>query len=264
VLARIERKLAELQVWVDSAWSVADWPAAIALAVLRTRRSVRTTRPIWIRPRRLNGLWTAIHHGDLSQFAIYEEVFIDGVYDLDRVSFIPDAIVDCGAYAGFFSLLAHATFRAAAIVAFEPNRRNYDNLITNIGANHLRVDARPEAVSTADGTATFSGSGCGGHLNQDSQHATLVTVADLRRVLAELHSERLLLKLDIEGEEATLLPALLPVLPQRCAIFFEWHQGSDTFQGMADLLTSHGLVTSVTRTTQFDGITFIDAFAQRL
>ena len=37
VLARIERKLAEVQRWVDAVESIADWPAAITLAMFRTR-----------------------------------------------------------------------------------------------------------------------------------------------------------------------------------------------------------------------------------
>ena len=31
---------------------------------------------------------------------IYEEMFIEGAYDLDLVAFVPDAIVDCGAFEG--------------------------------------------------------------------------------------------------------------------------------------------------------------------
>jgi hypothetical protein len=66
-----------------------------------------------------------------------------------------------------------------------------------------------------------------------------------------------------EGEEATLLPALLPVLPRQCAVFFEWHQGEEGFQRVAELLGAHGLITSITYTSHHKGTTFIDAFAQR-
>src|SRR5215213_7147243 len=108
MLARIERKLAEVQQWVDSVNSVSDCPAAILLGLFRTRpadgkglgaRAARALFPqFWIRPRRLNGLWLRINPADLSQFVIYEEVFIEGIYDLGRVGFTPDAVIDCGAY----------------------------------------------------------------------------------------------------------------------------------------------------------------------
>jgi FkbM family methyltransferase len=275
VLARIERKFAEMQRWVNSVQSLTDWPAAMLLALFRTRpaegqgagaRVSRALFPhIWVRPRRLHGLWVRIDPAEMSQFVIYEEVFVEGVYDLDRVSFTPDAIIDCGAFEGYFSLLARAKFAAPPIVAFEPNARNLQGLMANVKRNRLAIDVRAEAVSTSDGTATFSGGGCGGHLGGAGGDAIEVKVSDLRRVIAESKSERLLLKLDIEGEEATLLPALMPVLPRRCAIFFEWHQGSDEYQTAADLLASHGFTTALTRENRVDESTvFIDAFAQRL
>jgi len=262
VLSRLERKLAEVQTWVDSTHGAADWPSAIALALLRTRPA-RIAPYIWLRPQRLNGLRIRINPSDLSQFVIYEEFFVTRLYDLDRVAFIPDAVVDCGAYAGYFSLLARLKYAGATLLAFEPNVGNFENLVANIRANHLSIEAVPAAVSTSDGTATFSGRGCGGRLDATARDSVIVKVADLRRVISALHSERLLLKLDIEGEEAALLPALLPVLPRHCAIFFEWHHGADAFQDLAAQLTAQGLTTSVTRTNQIDGTTFIDAFAQR-
>ncbi len=275
MVSRIERKLAEVQRWVDSVESVVDWPAAIALAMFRTRpaaghgliaRIARSLFPyFWVGPDCLHGLRVRIDPADLSQFVIYEEVFIDRVYQMDRVGFVPDAIVDCGAYQGYFSLLAHARFSTATIVAFEPNDRNYEGLVANINRNQLAIDPRAEAVSTSDGTATFSGGGCGGRLTTADVDAVVVKVTDLRRVIAELQPQRLLLKLDIEGEEARLLPALLPALPSRCAIFFEWHHGADAYHHAAAVLAAHHFTTTLTRENRVDGDTvFIDAFAQRL
>lgn len=275
MVTRLERKLAEVQRWVDSVDSVGDWPVAIALAMFRTRpaegqgaiaRVSRSLLPhLWVGPERLHGLRVRIDPADLSQFVIYEEVFIDQVYEMDRVAFVPDAIVDCGAYQGYFSLLAHARFASAPIVAFEPNAANYEGLVANIKRNHLAIDARAEAVSTSDGTATFSGDGCGGRLTAAGADAVVVKVTDLRRVITELRPQQLLLKLDIEGEEARLLPALLPALPSRCAIFFEWHQGADAYRTAAALLAAQGFTTTLTRENRVDdGTMFIDAFAQRL
>jgi FkbM family methyltransferase len=275
MLSRIERKLAEVQRWVDSTHSVVDWPAAIALGLFRTRPaegrglSARITRAVlphlWLRPAALQGLAVRMAPSELSQFVIYEEVFVEGVYDLGRVSFVPDAIVDCGAYEGYFSLLARARFPEAPIVAFEPNARNFAGLTANMGHNRVTIAIRAEAVSITDGTARFSGGGCGGRLSDGQPGEVEITVADLRRVIAELNPERLLLKLDIEGEEARLLPALLPMLPRCCAIFFEWHQGSDQYRSVIDLLASHGFTTELTRENRVDDSTvFIDAFAQRL
>ena len=272
--ARIDRKLAEIQRWIDSVAGAADWPAAGALAMFRTRPAAgegsfarwsrRLVPHIWVRPARLNGLAVRISPAELSQFVIYEEVFIDGVYDLDQVAFTPDAIIDCGAFEGYFSLLAATRFPGVPIVAFEPNARNLDGLRANVRRNGVAIEIRPEAVSTSDGTATFAGGGCGGRLGEATPESVIVRVSDLRRVVAESRSARLLLKLDIEGEEAALLPALLTVLPKQCAIFYEWHQGIDDYRRLASLLSSQGFNTSLAREHRVDdGTLFIDAFAQR-
>jgi FkbM family methyltransferase len=274
VRARIERKVAEIQRWVDSVAGVTDWPAAGALAMFRTRppegedRLARWSRRliphIWVRPARLKGLSVRISPAELSEFVVYEEVFIEGVYDLDQVAFTPDAIIDCGAFEGYFSLLAATRFPGVPIVAFEPNERNLEGLRANVSRNGVAIEIRAEAISTTDGTATFSGGGCGGRLGEATPESVVVRVSDLRRVIAESRCARLLLKLDIEGEEATLLPALMGILPRQCAIFYEWHQGIDDYRRIDSLLSSQGFITSLTREHRVDdGPLFIDAFAQR-
>jgi FkbM family methyltransferase len=217
---------------------------------------------VWVRPAMLNGLSVRLDPAEISQFVIYEEVFMARVYDLGQVSFTPDLILDCGAFEGYFSLLAAARFPEAPITAFEPNARNADGLTANVRFNQLAVEVRPAAVSTRDGTATFAGGGCGGKLGEAAD-SVVVPVEDLCRVIAARQPQRLLLKLDIEGEEARLLPALMPVLPKTCAIFFEWHQGRAEYQDAAALLDANGFTTSLTRENVIDGLTYIDAFAQR-
>lgn len=269
---RLARKVAQIRAWIRSVEAPVDWPAGFVLAMFRTRPAdpgawlARWVFPhLWIRPKLLRGLWLRMDPSRLSHFVIYEEIFMEGMYDLRRLTFEPDVIVDCGAFEGYFSLLARSQFASARIIAFEPNAENFGGLLANVRANRLTIDARRAAVSTTDGEAAFSGEGCGGRLIAGGHAGTVrVPVTDLRRVLTELAPHRLLLKLDVEGEEATLLPELLPVLPQTCAVFFEWHHGEASYAAVADRLTMHGFVTSRLRTNRVDdGTVFIDAFAQR-
>ncbi len=277
-MTRVWRKLRQLRTWVESVHGPADWPAALLLGFFRTRpptgagpvdRGMRRLFPyIWIRPRSLSGWRLRINPARMSQFVIYEEVFMGRAYDLGHVAFVPDAIVDCGAFEGYFSLLAKARFPGSPVFAFEPNAENFDGLRANIRANRLDVDARCEAVSTVDGEALFIGDGCGGHLAAAAAAGcagTVATVAtcDLRRVLAQLAPQRLLLKLDIEGEERSLIPAILDMLPPRCAVFFEWHHGDESFQHVVGLMREGGFAVERHRTRVDDGVSFIDAFAQR-
>jgi FkbM family methyltransferase len=273
-MTRVSRKLRQMRMWAESVAGPGDWPASLLLGFFRTRpptgagpvdRGLRRVFPfIWVRPQLLPGWRVRIDPSRMSQFVIYEEVFMARTYDLAHVAFVPDTIVDCGAFEGYFSLLAKARFPGATVIAFEPNAENFDGLRANIAANRLDVDARAEAVSTADGQALFVGEGCGGHLAAAAAAgAKTVTTCDLRRVLSQLASNRLLLKLDIEGEERTLIPAVLLSLPQQCAFFFEWHHGDESFRQVAGLLTDAGFAVERHRTMVDDGVTFIDAFAQR-
>jgi len=54
---------------------------------------------------------------------------------------------------------------------------------------------------------------------------TDVTLVDLPAFVRRLAPRSLLLKLDIEGAEERLIPALVPALPRCCAVFFETHRG---------------------------------------
>ena len=261
MLARIERKLAQVQRWVDSVYGPGDVPAAVALSIYRTRPPA-AARPIWVRPAPLGGYAVRVNAAAMSDFVIYEEVFMEGIYDLNKVAFVPDAIIDAGAYHGYFSLLAAARFPGVAIIAFEPNVLNLDTLLANVSHNSVRVEVCASAVSTRDGSATFAGGGCGGHLAEAGTVEVVVT--SLSRVIHERACERLLLKLDIEGEEAAVLPGVLPYLPTRTAIFFEWHLGRHAYEQVATLLAAHGFAVTVTRENRLEtGAVYIDAFAQR-
>lgn len=276
-MRRLRRKVRQIGDWVNSVRGPADWPAALLLAMFRTRppsgggpfdRLVRRVLPhVWIRPRTLKGYALRVNPANMNHLVIYEEVFIDGSYDLDQLRFCPDTVIDCGAFEGYFSLQAMARFRAATVVAFEPNVENFTGLMANAARNCLTIDARREAVSTRDGRQSFRGGGCGGRLvdEMNDSLSVRVTVTDLRRVITQSASQRLLLKLDVEGEESTLLPAIIPILPLQCALFFEWHHGESGFQSAQQLLSDASFVVERKRSRVpcSDGIEFVDAFAHR-
>jgi FkbM family methyltransferase len=274
MLIRLERKLAEIQRWVDSVGTIADWPAAFVLALFRTRqasgdgvvaRACRRLFPhISVRPARLPGLWVRINPDEISPFVVYEEVFVEGGYDLSLCPFTPDLVIDCGAFEGYFSMLAAVRFPEARILAFEPGERNRETLRANVERNRLAIDVRAEAVSNRDGSAVFSGIGCCGRLGDSAGDGVIVPVVDLGRLIRDANPQRLLLKLDIEGEEATLLPALLPVLPPQSTVFFEWHQGREEYRRAVELLAAAGFTTTMTRENVASDVTvYIDAVATR-
>jgi len=257
--------------WMRSVRHVVDWPAASLLWLYRHRppsglagRSLERLIPrVLIRPRLFFGFSLAIDPTNLSQLIIYEEIFIQGNYDLSSLPFEPDVVVDCGAFQGYFTLLARAHFETSTLVVFEPEPTNYAAMCSNFKRNAINVEAHPKAVSNRSGKMFFSGGGLGGRLcyDTDEPSSRQVQVISLADVISELSPSRLLLKLDVEGEEDRILPDLVPILPPTCAVFFESHSGNDGFSKLEGFLRKANFAVERRRT---HGVLFVDAFAFRV
>lgn len=183
-------------------------------------------RLLQIKPARLDGRSLFLNPHDWSQTVIYEEIFVDGGYDLSPVNFRPEHVVDCGGHLGFFSLLASAAFPEARLTVFEPNPNNFARLQQNRAVNRLQWDCRLSAVGATAGPARLAIR----HSNSarlSSEQGIATEVCDLAQFLKELAPASLLLKLDIEGEEKTIWPGLLPPLPLQCVVFFETHHHAE-------------------------------------
>jgi FkbM family methyltransferase len=248
----------------------------MALGLLRTRPFVgdsswsrlgRAILPfVIIRPRQLKGFSVRVDTASMGDYITYEELFLDEVYDLDQMPFTPDTVIDCGAHKGFFTLLAFARYGSMRGFAFEPDADNFAALVDNLRRNGLSVDARREAVSNRNGTARFVGGGNGGHLTDVAEpqgRGTLVQVIDLMAFVRQVGSMRLLLKVDVEGEERMFLPDLLSVLPRQCAIFFEWHHPKAALDDMIARLSREGFSSTARNPRVFAGQEYIDVFAER-
>jgi len=240
----------------------ARWGSRVLLGLGVTR--------LRLHPRRLDGYELAVNPSDSGHTCVVEEFFVPPVAcDLALVEFEPAAIIDCGAHIGVFTLLARRRFPSAAITAFEPNPANVEWLRENLRRNGaIGVDLVPAAVSTRDGRAAFQFTpdvSESGRLADDGAHPatggrTDVDVVDLPAFVWRQAPSSLLLKLDIEGEEERLVPALLPALPRGCAIFFETHRGGAGWDAVAAVLAAGGFSVQLLRERDV----FRDGFAVRL
>lgn len=155
---------------------------------------------------------------------IFEEIYVEHTYPIERVPFQPDLVIDCGACSGMFALLARAHFPASKIVALEPEPKNYSRLQHNIELNRARIETLPVAVGLQAGKVRFSGEGFGGHLATETEiDAITVDMISLPDLLKLHRPERLVLKMDIEGAEREILPAIAHLLPAQTVIFLETH-----------------------------------------
>lgn len=270
---RIHRKIKQIKAWVDSVHGIIDVPAALILSICRTRppvgqclysRSINYWFPrVEIHPRMLRGLSLTIDPGNLAELVVYEELFIEQVYELAKLPFEPDIVIDCGAFEGYFTLLARTKYPKSRLVAFEANQDNFHWMRSNCVRSGVTVDSRLQAVSNCSGEMSFAGTGLGGRLvsGANREHSKRVPVVNLSEVIAELSPLRLLLKLDVEGEERNILPDLISHLPATAAVFFEWHYGNEGLERVERDLRTAGFLVQRSRTRE--GGTYVDAFALR-
>ena len=125
--------------------------------------------------------------------------------------------IDIGANFGIYSIFVAQRTNCGRIVAFEPDRRSYDQLLENLRLNGLagRVETHPVAVSDRTGEVPFEfgpdthnvlskvgSAGAGAHS---------VVSARLDDVIA-VQGERIALKIDIEGHELVALEGMRALL----------------------------------------------------
>jgi len=215
-------------------------------------------RRISLRPRRLGGDSVLVDLLDGGHTCVVEEFFVSPVScDFNLLDFTPEHVIDCGAHMGVFTLLARKRYPDGNVTAFEPNPTNYAALQENLRRNGVvGVTTVPAAVSVISGRLGFEFSPIqseGGrlaadrHAEQDATTATMVDVVDLPEFVRNLGASSLLLKLDVEGEEERLVPALLSVLPQRCALFFETHRGRESWEAICGQLQDVGFSVELLR-----------------
>jgi FkbM family methyltransferase len=198
------------------------------------------------------GARVALDLADTSHMVILDEFAFERVYDVP-LPFVPDMVFDCGGHIGLFALLAAHRFPQTPVITFEPNPRNLVWLRRNIAANGGRIELVEAAVSTADGSALFADAAShGGRLetadasaNASGEHTLMgqrypVRVIDFPAFFKARNPSRPLLKIDIEGEEMNLIPALVDLLPTDCGVFFETHGGDVAWQQIGKLFTDRG------------------------
>jgi FkbM family methyltransferase len=210
----------------------------------------------------LNGNRLLINPSDWSQTVIFEEIFLRNSYDLDKLEFVPEVVLDCGAHIGMFSLLARSWFPTSRVIVFEPNSLNIKYLRRQIESNRLDIQLIEAAVSTKVGEVSFDWSNShSGRLNhrQVGDGGSKVKVVNLPEMVRDLNATSLLLKMDVEGEEMEILPLLVPLLPQQTAIFFEVHSGASGWDTVTLLLEKYGFSTERINTRG----KFIDVYSYR-
>jgi FkbM family methyltransferase len=178
---------------------------------------------------------------------VFQEVLVERNYPLEKITFVPDLVVDCGANIGFFSALAAVRFPGAKIVAWEAQKENFAALQKQPVLQSPRVQFVHAAVSDHNGEGFFSGEGSGGRLENESTKdgGTKVKILDLREWWMKNKRPKVLWKIDVEGHENTLLPHMAGAWERPCALFLETHETGGNDEDLIKTLNQDGFQTTL-------------------
>jgi FkbM family methyltransferase len=209
-----------------------------------------------------HGLNLEFDLSDNFEMAICREFFIEHAYDLKKLQFVPERIIDCGAYRGYFSFQAQSYFPGATITAIEAHPGNYEKIKTQLESNNIRsIELVHGAVTrSTDEFITLFFEGSSGSLENTfstkGEHVPVKTVS----LEQFIHQNNLLLKIDIEGAELDFFPEIISRLPTNCAIFIETHDGWNSLKPIRSMFIEKGFSFEVISERN----QFIDSFAQRV
>lgn len=251
-MTKLWSKLAQLQRYGQAAVSAKSRPAFWVYGVARhnpfdssnlvSRLGQLCFPELRLKPKVLGGRSVRVNTSDIGHLISFEEVLIETVYDLSVIPFVPEVVLDCGAHIGLFSALVMAKFPTAEVRMFEPNRRNAAFLNRQLKELPGRVQLIEAAVSTRSGDAWFQGdySNTGQIADARLPGSEQVALLDAKSLIQPLAGKRVVIKLDIEGEEERVVPAIAPLLPRQCVLFFETHNGAESWTSVAVPLQTEG------------------------
>jgi FkbM family methyltransferase len=130
-------------------------------------------------------------------------VFLDALAESDR-------LIDVGANIGVYTALA--LHRGVPVLAVEPQPLNTLCLQQMLTLNHWTAELAAVAVGDSEGTATLYGASSSGAsfirgwAGYSARHQQIVPMTTLDALVGDRFAgERLLIKIDVEGAEATVL-----------------------------------------------------------
>ena len=201
----------------------------------------------WIRNHRFqfrhgaNGSATrvAVSGADITHLWVADEVLIEQVYQLDAVPFMPDLVLDLGANIGLFTLLAAKRWPTASIICVEPHPTTFSFLCDNLALNGVNATKLQCALDAEVSIKFMENEGAVFQALSNRATATRVMTLQLDALLPTGTNEKLLIKMDIEGSEVTVLEKLQAKLPPECFVFIELHKGDESLRWMDHWAARH-------------------------
>ena len=146
----------------------------------------------------------------------------------------PNLIIDIGASCGISTHILSAQHTSAKIIAYEPRPDAFVRLQQRIKKLPGSHECHQAAVGLHTETVELKNKGVGtSRANPDDESFPARMVTLDKKVIFDKNA-KLVLKIDIEGEEKNLLPTIAPQIPKSSVILLETHQSLDEVRNYAD------------------------------
>jgi FkbM family methyltransferase len=144
-----------------------------------------------------------------SDIEVFKQIFRNREYDIDYISIInPRFIVDCGANTGLSSIYFHLHFPMSTIIAIEPEKENFDTLISNTSSIHNIIPLNKGVWNRKSNLNLIDMNlGAWGYVTEESSSVNNDTIETITitELMKNYNIETIdILKIDIEGSEYNL------------------------------------------------------------
>lgn len=175
---------------------------------------------------------------DASTFlSSFTEIFEQEIYKF-RTNLSKPVIIDCGANIGLATIYFKLNYPEAKVLAYEPDPNIFAALKNNVQSFNLKdVELFNEAIGVNRETLLFNMEG--GHSGmlvvKPDKKTIPVPVTSLKEVLKKIDLIDFL-KIDIEGYEINVLPAIAEELKKVTTLFLEYHTFLDQPQRLSEII----------------------------
>jgi FkbM family methyltransferase len=172
-----------------------------------------------------------------------------GTYEYEKQVVVPrlvkpgDVVYDLGAHVGFFTLIfSRLVGPGGAVYSFEPFPENYRYLIRHLALNRItNVVPIQAGVGAETGQAFFHLSGHSSKVVRHDASGVMCRVHNLIDYISSHHARApTLIKMDIEGEEARVVPSILSYVAERRVDLLISTHGDQITAALGRLLLSRG------------------------
>lgn len=172
--------------------------------------------------------------GDLS----VASEFIRSGYEFPDTT--PAQIIDGGANIGLFAVMASRRFPEVRVACFEANPDNMPALRRNLANNHANAEAINQALWSGDSELVFhSHMAYSGHVAESGAEPETGNTVKVKAILPDVGPD-CWLKLDIEGAEYEVLPALFAADRYPRWISGELHYYREKGPELVETMRQHG------------------------